>query len=78
MEALENTEIDYVFSLFQKPLPGTLDPFTANHYMQEQMMRIIPALSEERPEILEKLKTAQSKSSAHIYHERHAHGFPNR
>ena len=78
MEGLEDHEIDYIFSLFKEPLPGTLDPFAANHYMQEQMMKIIPSLSEDHPEIFEKLKTAQAKTSGETYAVRQTTGFPNR
>jgi flavin-dependent dehydrogenase len=78
MEGLDDSEIDYIFSLFKEPLPGTLDPFTANHNMQKQMMKIMPALSQAHPEILEKLKMAQAKTRTELYAARQTTGFPNR
>jgi len=78
MEALEDHEVDYLFSLFKEPLPATLDPTTAGKYIQEQMMKIMPNLSAEHPEILQKLQAFQAKTSEEIYAERRKRGFPNR
>lgn len=78
MESLEDSEIDYLFSLFKDPLPGTLDPTTAGVYIQEQMVKIVPTISAEHPEILEKLQAFQVKSPEERYAERQKYGFPNR
>ena len=78
IESLEGSEIDYLFSLFKKPLPGTLDPFTAGVHMQEHMMEIMPVIGEERPEVLETMKAFQAKTTEEIYAERRKLGFPNR
>lgn len=78
MESLNDSEVDYLFSLFKEPLPGTLDPATAGLHMQQQMMKIMPVIAEERPEILETLKAFQAKTSDEIYAERQKMGFPNR
>ena len=78
MGALEDNEVDYLFSLFKEPLPATLDPTTAGKYMQEQMVKIMPALSTEQPEILKKLEQFQAKTSEEIYAVRRKVGFPNR
>lgn len=78
MESLEDSEIDYLFSLFKEPLPGTLDPTTGGKYMQEQMTKIMPTISEEHPDILQKLQAFQTKSSEERYAERLKDGFPNR
>jgi len=76
MGALEDNEVDYLFSLFKEPLPATLDPTTAD--IQEQMMKIMPAIGAEHPEILQKLQQFQAKTSEEIYAERRRVGFPNR
>ena len=78
MESLEDNEIDYLFSLFKEPLPASLDPTTGGKYMQEQMMKITPTISAERPEIIQKLQAFQAKTSEEIYAERQKFGFPNR
>jgi len=78
MEALEDHEADYLFSLFKEPLPATLDPTTAGKYMQEQMINIMPTISAEHPEILQKLQAFQAKTSEEKYAERQKSGFPNR
>ena len=78
MESLNDSETDYLFSLFKEPLPGTLDPTTAGYYMQEQMVKIMPTISSEHPEILQKLQEAQTKPSEEHYAKRLQGGFPNR
>ena len=75
---MEDNEIDYLFSLFKEPLPGTLDPITAGVHMQKHMMEIMPVIGDERPEILETLKAFQAKTTEEIYAERQKTGFPNR
>jgi len=78
LEALEDSEIDYLFSLFKEPLPATLDPTTAGGYIQGHMMNVMPAISTEHPEILQKLQDFQTKTSEEHYAERQKVGFPNR
>jgi hypothetical protein len=78
LEILEDSEVDYLYSLFKEPLPGTLDPTTAGKYMQEQMMAIMQTISEEHPEILQKLQQFQAQASEERYAERRKVGFPNR
>ena len=78
MEALEDSELDFLFSLFGEPLPGTLDPQTAGRHIQAHMMKIMPALGAERPEILQKLQAFQSRTNDELYAERREGGFPNR
>jgi flavin-dependent dehydrogenase len=78
MENLEDSELDYLFRQFKEPLPGTLDPITAGKYMQQQMMNIMPTISNEHPEILQKLQEVQNRTSEEIYAERLKTGFPNR
>ena len=78
LEILEDGEVDYLYSLFKEPLPGTLDPTTAGNYMQEQMAHIMPTISEEHPEILQKLQAFQNQTSEERYAERLKGGFPNR
>ena len=78
LEALEDCEVDYLFSLFKEPLPATLDPTTAGGYIQEHMMNVMPAISTDHPEILQKLQEFQTKTSEEQYAERQEVGFPNR
>ena len=78
MESLEDSEIDYLFSLFKEALPGTLDPTTAGMHMQKHMMKIMPIIIDEHPEILETMKAFQAKTTEEIYAERQKLGFPNR
>jgi flavin-dependent dehydrogenase len=78
MESLDDSEADYLFSLFKSTLPATLDPFTAGRYIQEEMAAIMPVLKSERPAILQKLQAFQSKSSEELYARRRTFGFPNR
>jgi flavin-dependent dehydrogenase len=78
MESLEDSEVDYLFSLFKETLPGTLDPTTAGKYIQEHMMNIMPTIGAEHPEILQKLQKFQTKTSEERYAERLKSGFPNR
>jgi flavin-dependent dehydrogenase len=78
LEALEDDEIDYFFSLFKEPLAATLDPLTVGEYMQEYMAKIMPTVASERPEILQKLQEYQTKPKDELLAERGKAGFPNR
>lgn len=77
MESLDDGEADYLFSLFKRTLPATLDPFTAGKCMQEEMAAIMPALMAERPAILQKMQAFQSKTSDELYADRRKFGFRN-
>jgi flavin-dependent dehydrogenase len=78
MESLDDSEADYLFSLFKSTLPATLDPFTAGKYIQEEMAAIMPVLKFERPEILRKLQAFQAQTADELYAERRKFGCPNR
>jgi flavin-dependent dehydrogenase len=78
LEALEDDEIDYFFSLFKEPLAATLDPLTVGEYMQEYMAKIMPTVASERPEILQKLQEYQTEPKDELLAERGKAGFPNR
>jgi len=77
MESLDDSEADYLFSLFRRTLPATLDPFTAGKYIQEEMAAIMPVLKAERPAIIQKLQAFQSQSGDEMYARRRKFGFPN-
>ena len=77
MESLDDREADYLFSLFSRTLPATLDPLTAGKFMQQEMARIMPLLRAERPAIVEKLEAFQAQGSNELYAERRRFGFPN-
>jgi hypothetical protein len=77
MDSLDDGEADYLFGLFKKTLPATLDPFTAGKYMQGEMAAIMPVLMAERPAIIGKLQAFQSQSSEELYAMRRRFGCPN-
>jgi flavin-dependent dehydrogenase len=78
MESLDDSEADYLFSLFKSTLPATLDPFTAGKYIQEEMAAIMPVLRSERPAIIQKLQAFQAQTADELYAERRKFGCPNR
>ncbi len=78
MDSLDDSEADYLFSLFKRALPATLDPFTAGKHMQEEMAAIMPVLMAERPAILQKLQAFQAQTADELYAERRKLGCPNR
>jgi flavin-dependent dehydrogenase len=77
MDSLDDSEADYLFSLFKRTLPATLDPFTAGKHMQEEMAAIMPVLKAERPELIQKLQAFQRQRGEELYAKRRALGCPN-
>jgi len=49
-------EIDYIFSKINDILPTVLDPYEVPETMGEAMIKIIPEIQQERPELLGKLQ----------------------
>ncbi len=48
-------EIDYIFSKIQDVLPTVLDPYEVPENMGRAMLKIIPAIQQEKPALLQKL-----------------------
>jgi flavin-dependent dehydrogenase len=48
-------EIDYIFSRINDPLPKVLDPYEVPEKIGEALLKIIPAVQNEKPDLLQKL-----------------------
>ncbi len=51
----ENDEIDYIFKNVTETLPTVLDPYEVPENLGKALMKIIPKIQAERPELLKKL-----------------------
>lgn len=51
----KDEEIDYIFSMIKQTLPTVLDPYEVPEEMGKAMIKVIPAIQKERPELLKKL-----------------------
>jgi hypothetical protein len=49
-------ELDYLLSLFKKPLPSVFDPYETPKVVGKAMAEVMPIIARERPVIMEKLK----------------------
>jgi len=50
-----DTEIDYIFSKINEILPTVLDPYEVPENLGKAMVKVIPVIQQERPELLQKL-----------------------
>ena len=51
-----DSEIDYLFGKIQETLPTVLDPYEVPAHMGSAMAKIIPAIKEEKPDLLKKIE----------------------
>ena len=49
-------EMNYLLSLFEKPLRATLNPFLVGRVIQQSLAPMLPKVQEEMPSLIEKLK----------------------
>jgi flavin-dependent dehydrogenase len=71
-------EIDYLFSLIQETLPATLDAYKTNRLMGEQLMKAMPRITAERPELIPKIQRFATAPLEELFSEMIAAGYPNR
>jgi flavin-dependent dehydrogenase len=53
---LTSDELDFLLSLFKKPLPSVFDPYETPKVVGKAMAEVMPIIARERPVMMEKLK----------------------
>ena len=53
---LNEEDVSYVYTLLDKPLPGTLNPHKLQGLMNAAIFEKLPVIQAERPEIIEKFQ----------------------
>ncbi len=49
-------EIDYLFSLIKEPMPACFNPYTRQDHMGNALIKVMPTIQKERPEMRQKLE----------------------
>jgi hypothetical protein len=70
-------DIDYLLSKITKTLRSILDPYETPKIVGAAMAEIMPTVSEERPDIFEKLKRMKTDPLENIFKGCKRAGFPN-
>ena len=73
---LTSDDIDYLLSKITKTLRSILDPYETPKIVAEAMAEIMPAVSRERPDIFNKLKTMRTDPLETIFNGCIRAGFP--
>ena len=60
MDQFTREDVNYLFSIIQDPLPYTLNPYKLPQYLGEILLKLMPRIQAERPELLDKLQRMQS------------------
>lgn len=68
-------EIDYIFSKIQETLPTILDPYEVPETMGKAMMKIVPVIQQEMPELLQKLSGFSNLAPEIVLHKTIRAGF---
>jgi len=69
-------DMDFLFSKITRTLNGFLDPYETPKMVGEAMAEIMPAVSQERPDILQKLQTMQATPLEVVFRDCIRAGFP--
>ena len=78
MDILTREEVNFVFSLFNDPIPASVRVEDAKKVMAEAMTKIMAPLQAQRPDIFTKIKNLRKKPSEDTWAERRKTGFPNK
>lgn len=78
MDQFTREDVTYLFSIIQDPLLYTLNPYKMPQYMGEILLKLIPRIQAERPELVAKLQKMQSAPLEEVLASLSKSGFPNR
>ena len=73
-----NEEINYLFSLIQETMPATLDAYKTNQLMGAQLMKVMPRIAAEKPNLVPKIQRFASAPLEELFSEMINAGYPNR
>ena len=73
-----NEEINYMFNLIQETLPATLDAYKTNQLMGAQLMKALPKINAEKPQLVPKIQKFATAPLEELFFEMINAGYPNR
>jgi flavin-dependent dehydrogenase len=78
MDILTREEINFVFSLFKKPIPASFKVENSKKVMAETMANIMSHIQNQRPDIFHKIRDLRQLPVEETWADRIRVGFPNR
>jgi len=78
MDQFTREDVNYLFSIIKDPLPFSMNPYKMPQHMGEIVLKLIPQIQEEKPELLGKLQSLQSAPLEELLKRLAEAGYPNR
>ena len=78
MDQFTREDVNYLFSIIKDPLPFSMNPYKMPQHMGEILLKLIPRIQAEKPELVGKLQRMQSAPLEKLLAPLSEAGFPNR
>jgi len=78
MDRFTQEDVNYLFSIITDPMPYTLNPYTMPQNLGGLLLKLIPQIQKERPELIERFQKMQTAPIEELLAPLAETGFPNR